>query len=154
MPISILRRFLSDSRALAAVEFAMVAPFLLFGFSGVADYGQAAFVTSDTRSAAEAGALYGSIKGYNSGAMVTAAQNASSMNLAGGNVSTTNFYACVTGSAGSATIGATQASSFLCPDGKTTSGQFATIQITPTFTPIFSGDGASVPTVKVTMRIA
>jgi hypothetical protein len=111
------------------------------------------FIAGETRSAAEAGARWAAVNGYNSTSMVSAVQSGTAITINSGNISTSTFYACVTGSGATAAIGSTQSASFLCADGKTTSGQFATVNISPTFAAIFPGDGAKAPSVTATIRI-
>jgi len=71
-----LARFFRDARGAAAVELAVVVPFLALLLVGIADFGRANITSSVVAHAAEAGALYGaqdSASAYNSAGIETAA---------------------------------------------------------------------------------
>ena len=120
-----------------------------FGFIGAVDYGRAVFTAMEVSLGG-----YAAASGYNATAMTTAAENASTLSISASTITPSQYYACVTGTGASAVIGTHQASSFTCPDGVTTSGHYAQMQITSNFAAIFNSDQASVPTITATVRIS
>jgi len=54
----LLQRFLRDERGVSAVEFALIAPVLLFSLLGVVDLGHAVYQRADMESALRSGIQY------------------------------------------------------------------------------------------------
>jgi len=86
-------------RGAAAVEFALIMPFVMFGLTGVADYGMAAFNRMELASAARSGAQYAIYNRTNTTAVkisaikdvVVASTNAG---ITASDVAATESYAC------------------------------------------------------------
>jgi Flp pilus assembly protein TadG len=136
---SLLRRLGADRTANAAVEFAYVTPILLGISLPLVDLGSAAYHQMRVQDAAEAGAQYALSNGYTSGAITTAAQNATSL---GANVTVTpsETYNCIVAGA----IGPAVASGTTCADGST-AGTFATVATTYSYALILAVPGLANP---------
>jgi len=89
----------SSPRGGAVIEFALIMPLLVLFLVGLSDLGLAAYDAMEVQAAAEAGAQYAALNGWNA----------------------TSIAAAVTGATGASGIAATPAPSQLygCPDGGT-----------------------------------
>ena len=67
-------RFLRDRNGLGAVEFAVLAPVLILMFVALADLGLGIYQNMQVDSAAQYGAQYALVNGYNSDAITSAVQ--------------------------------------------------------------------------------
>ena len=67
--------FLTDARGAAALELAMVAPFLLIGAVALADLGLPIYQKMQTQSAVQAGAQFAATHGFDSNAISAVAMN-------------------------------------------------------------------------------
>ena len=146
------RRWGSDRSGAAAVELALVAPFLVGILLPMADLGMGAYAKMRVQNAAAAGAQYALEHGYSSSSITTAVQNATSL---GTNVtlspSPTQACYCITSNAlsiqpGDVSAPAPPCAASACSDG-TTPGTFVTINTSYTFTPLiaFSVPGLNIP---------
>jgi Flp pilus assembly protein TadG len=146
--------FRNNSRAVAAVEFALLAPFLAAGMAGATDYGFRQWSRSCLANAVAQGAYYA----FRTGPTVTAAnvtalvQSASS--LSGVVVARMNAPTQFCPSGAPAALG-TKVTTTTCPDGSTP-GTYMVITATYnliTFMPNYSGLGGSSITESVTVRL-
>lgn len=86
-------------RGVAAVEFALLMPFVMFGLTGVADYGMAAYNRMELASAGRSGAQYAIFNRTNTtAAKITAIQDvvvaSTNAGLATSDVEATESYVC------------------------------------------------------------
>ncbi len=102
---------------LGAIEFALVAPFLLTMLLGVLDFGMAFWEQMEIANAADAGAQWAMTNGYNQTTIVSVAQSATNLSLPSGNVSPQNVCGCASGT--TVTMSGTPPCSGTCPDGST-----------------------------------
>jgi Flp pilus assembly protein TadG len=72
----ILGRCWRETRGNAALEMALVAPMLVLMMIGVADFGMAVFLKMQVQQAAQAGAEYAIVHGFDAAAITTAATSA------------------------------------------------------------------------------
>jgi len=146
-----VKRFLKGERSgAAAVEFALLAPTLIAVLLPMVDLGIGAYKRMRVQDAAEAGAQYALVHGYNTSSITSAAQNATSL---GTNVSVTPSEACEcvngSGSLATATCGGT------CSDGSNV-GTYVTVATQSSYSLLLTYPGLSNPltlTGTATVRI-
>jgi Flp pilus assembly protein TadG len=71
----------AESRGSAAVEFALLLPFLVTLVLGMSDYGALIYQSMQVAAAAHAGALYALRNGYSAGAIQTAVAGATNLTV-------------------------------------------------------------------------
>jgi Flp pilus assembly protein TadG len=128
-----------ETSGVAAVEFAMIVPMIMFMFLAMTDLGVGIYTDMRVNNAAQYATEYALVNGYDSNAIVNAVKSAS--NLTGMSVSPAQFCGCP----GSTQVTRT-ACSASCGDG-TTAGQYAQISVTDTYATIipYPGLPASFP---------
>jgi Flp pilus assembly protein TadG len=126
-------RCLRDRSGVGAVEFAIIAPLLIFMFVAMADLGLGIYQNMQVDSAAQYGAQYALVNGYNSGAITSAVK--SSTDLSSLTVTPTSFAGC----AGSNGV-VPQLGTGLCNDGST-AGTFVRVSVTHAYTTLIPYPG-------------
>lgn len=129
---------LRDRSGVAAVEFALIAPMLVAVLLPMTDLGMGAYQKMRVQDAAEAGAQYALKHGYDSAAITSAAQNATSL---GTNLAVTPSEACDCVSGGA--LVSTPCGSN-CPDGST-AGTYVTVGTSASYSMVMSYPGLSNP---------
>ena len=150
---SCLSRFIDGSqdgaRGVAAIEFSIVAPLLVFMLVGIVDAGSAVYRKMQVQNAVHAGTQYAIINGFNATAITTAITSASKFSV-NSSPAPQQFCGCPSMS-GVATADCSSA----CPDGSTP-GSYVTISAQSTYNTLFSypliSDQLSFST-QVTVRI-
>jgi Flp pilus assembly protein TadG len=126
-----LRAFLrSESRGVAALELAIAAPVLAFLLIAAVDFSIGQYTKFQLRSAAQAGAEYAAVSGYDASAISSAAT--SSTSLANISVSSSKTCGCV-----SSNTVVTNSCSSPCANGATL-GTYATVTATKSFSTLLS----------------
>ena len=137
-----MHRLSSCRRGAAAVEFALIMPFLLAGLTGVADYGMAMYDKMELVSAARAGAQLAIYNGTNSTATQTnaieaAVVAASNLSITTNDVDADESYNCDDGT----TINDPSADT--CADGGSIQ-YYMTVTATENFTPMILSQDATL----------
>jgi Flp pilus assembly protein TadG len=129
-----LQRMLRDIRGTSAVEFALVLPILVGMLVPTADLGLGFYAQMRVQNAAQAGAQYAIVHGWNNGASVAAIENAvtSATALASIQASPVPTQAC--GCASGTSIAPIDCSS-TCPSGATP-GSYVTVKAQAPYTPL------------------
>jgi len=119
-----------DEGGLALVEFALVLPFFVATFLSVIDVGMALFTRAQLQTAAQAGADYAAVRGFDSAKVSAAASGATSTPVT---VPTpVSYYACdVSGTLTTVDAGTT------CTSGQT-AGRYASVTVNATYNPFLS----------------
>ena len=130
---SALQRLPRNSSGIAAVEFALIVPALLLMFVCIADLGMGIYADMQVNNAAQYGTEYAVRNGYNSSAITSAVQNASSLGSL--SVSPSEYCGCPSGN--SITTTSCTAS---CSDG-TTAGTFVQVSVSHTYTTLIHYPG-------------
>ncbi len=115
-----MKRFLGLWQAeggLGAIEFALVAPFLLTMLLGILDFGMAFWEQMQIANAADAGAQWAMTNGYNATTITSVAQSATDLSLPSGSVSPQNVCGCASGT--TVTMSGTPPCTGTCSDGST-----------------------------------
>ena len=125
-----VRAAAKDVRGVAAIEFAVIVPVLLFMMVAIVDFGTAIYSDMEVQNAAQAGAQYAIAHGFNATSISSAVTNAN--NLPGMTVASgpTEFCGCAT-STGVTTI----ACSSTCTGGSTP-GTYVSLSARATYTTI------------------
>jgi Flp pilus assembly protein TadG len=131
-------RLRRDRRGVAAVEFALVAPVLAGILLPMADLGIGAYKKMRVQDAAESGAQYALLNGFNSAAIVSAATNATSLTSV--TATAAESYHCIT----SNVIGAAVTSGTTCSDGST-AGTYVSVNTQITYSMLISYPGLTNP---------
>lgn len=134
----------------ASVEFALLAPVLVFLLIGIFDYGKAAYEAMQVQDAAQAGAEYALRYGWNSGNIENAVTSTTTSISVSATPAPTQSCGCVSGtSIVSASCGSA------CSGGGT-AGTYVTVSAQAPYSPILSYPGISLPstlTAQTTVRI-
>jgi Flp pilus assembly protein TadG len=119
-----------DVRGVAAIEFAMIVPVLLFMMVAIVDFGLAIYSDMEVQNAAQAGAQYAIAHGFNANSISQAVTSAT--NLAGIAVSSgpTKFCGCPS------SIGVTNTACNSTCSGGSTPGTYVTVSARGTYTTI------------------
>jgi len=145
-----IRRLSRERSGAAAVELALALPFLAAVLLPMVDIGMAAYQQMAVDDAAQAGAAYALVHGWNSTAIQTAVTSASDIAGISASPAPTQFCGCPSGSAvASAACGGNCA-------GGAAAGTYVTVNARRTFTPLvpYSGFGTSaVLSASSTVRI-
>lgn len=96
---SSLPAFLCEAAGNVAVEFAFVLPILAYLFVGAADLGLGIYREMQVKQAAQVGAEYAVVNGFNAGAISQAVTNATSYSGVAANPAPTSFCGCVSNNA-------------------------------------------------------
>jgi Flp pilus assembly protein TadG len=113
-----------------SVEFALVSTFLMLAFLCAADVGLALYARTRAANAARAGIEYAAINGWNSTAISTAAQNATSLSI---NTTPTTYCGCATATGiTTATCGTT------CSAGNA-AATYVKVSVTASYSPLMRG---------------
>lgn len=114
-----LRRARSDCRGAAAVEFAIFVPLLTLAVVSVADIGLAVLRKMQVEDAAQAGAQYAIMHGFDSSAITSAVTNATNSSAISASPAPLKYCGCATGSSittvtcGSTCTGGTTAGTYV-----------------------------------------
>jgi Flp pilus assembly protein TadG len=124
----VLLRYRDDSRGVAAIEFAMIVPVLLFMIVGVVDLGMGIYADMQVQNAAQAGAQYAIAHGYTASSISTAVTSATSFSGITVSSGPSKFCGCPSSSGvTTATCGST------CSNG-TSAGTYVTVSASGTYT--------------------
>jgi Flp pilus assembly protein TadG len=128
-----LRHLFRQSNGGAAVEFGIIFPFFAILILGIVEYGMVMFQIMAVNNAAQIGANYAMLNGYN----VTNIQNAvhNATGIAAGNVTATEICGCATGT--SVTNLGCGPPLPLC--GTLTGGAYVTVKVTLAYSPVAPG---------------
>jgi len=140
IPRSFFTRLRNDRSGVAAVELGLTAPVLAGLLIPMVDLGMGSYQKMRVQDAAEAAAQYAlaHASSYNSSAIQTAGQNATS--LSGVTVTPSNSCNCLTGS----TIGPAVSCTSTCSDGSTP-GTFVSVATSVSYTTLVAYPGISSP---------
>jgi len=116
--------------ATAVVEFAMVLPVMVFLLSGIVDFGALIVQSMQVSTAAQAGARYAQINGWNATGISSAVTGATNLSGVSATPTPASETACVSGASIVVTSGST------C--GATASGTYITVSAQAAFTPVTS----------------
>lgn len=126
-----LAAFAKDSRGAAAVEFALMAPLLVSFIAPIADIGMRVYAQMQVEIAAQAGARYAVLHGWNSTNIQSAIVNATGFTTITATPSPTTSCGCASGTTiAVATCGTT------CASGETV-GTYVTVGAQAPFVPLF-----------------
>jgi len=145
-----IRRLSRERSGAAAVELALALPFLAAVLLPMVDIGMAAYQQMAVDDAAQAGAAYALVHGWNSSAIQTAVASASDIAGISASPAPSQFCGCPSGSAV-----ATASCGSNCANGQA-AGTYVTVSARRSFTPLvpYSGFGAStVLSASSTVRI-
>jgi Flp pilus assembly protein TadG len=131
-PLKIVRRAFRDTSAVSAVEFALVAPLLIAIPIPVLDLGLGLYTQMQVKEAAQAGAQYALLHGYDSAQIQAAATGATPVSLGAGAVSSQENCGCPNGT--SLTLGGAPGSCATCTSGATP-GDYVSVTVTTTYAP-------------------
>src|SRR5438477_8583921 len=115
-----------EKSGVAAIEFAVIVPVLLLLFVCITDLGLGVYQNMQVGIAAQYGAQYALVNGYDSNAIVSAVKNSSDLALG---VTATTFCGCAGGGTGVIQAGTCKAN---CNDGSAT-GSYARVTVTHTY---------------------
>ena len=141
---------LSEKRGSAAIEFALISPVFVILLIGVTELGFAGLGAMRVQDAAEAGALYAQVHGWNSAGIVSAVTNATGATGLTATPAPVNFCGCP-GADGVTAITCTDT----CADGSTP-GQYITVSASMPRLSIMPGTITTLPdtlTAHSTVRI-
>ena len=141
---------LSEKRGSAAIEFALISPVFVILLIGVTELGFAGLGAMRVQDAAEAGALYAQVHGWNSAGIVSAVTNATGATGLTATPAPVNFCGCP-GADGIAAITCTDT----CADGSAP-GQYITVSASMPRLSIMPGTITTLPdtlTAHSTVRI-
>ena len=129
---------LREDAGLSAIEFALVAPFLLTFLLGVVDLGMGFQSQMAVTQAAQAGTYYAMLNGYNASAIQTVVANASGTS---GITAPTSSSSC--GCPGGTSVSVSACNS-TCPSGQA-AGTYASVTAQLQYTPILVYPGLPSP---------
>ncbi len=122
-----IRRLAGDTGGISAVEFALVAPVIMFCFLAAADLGLSIYQNAQVGNAARAGAQYAAVNGWDSGGISAAATAASKLSIT---VTPSTYCGCPqTSSIAQQTCGTS------CSSGGT-AGTYVSVSTKANYTPI------------------
>lgn len=125
-----MRSALGDARGASAVEFALLAPFLVAILIPTADLGMGLYSKMQVQDAAQAGAQYAVFHGWNSAAIQNAVTSATSLSSISASPAPTQSCGCASGtSIMPAACGTT------CPDGQS-AGTYVTVAAQAQYQPL------------------
>ena len=127
-------RCLRDRSGVGAIEFAIIAPLLVFMFVALADLGLGIYQKMQVDGAAQYGAQYALVNGYDSSAITSAVK--SSTDLSPLTVTPASYYGCP----GSNGVLPQVGTAGLCSDAST-SGSFVRVSVTHTYTTLIPYPG-------------
>ena len=125
-----LRATLEDCRAVSAVEFALTAPLLIGMLIPLADLGLGIAKNTQLHNAAQAGAQFAFVNGWNSTAIQNAVTSATTLSPIEVLPAPTQSCGCPTG-----TAVAPVSCGSVCPDGAN-AGTYVTVNARSSYTPI------------------
>ncbi len=96
-PIAAIRRLWTSRRGTGAVEFALMAPFLLVATSGLVDYGRSVINEMELASAVRAGAQFAIADSDDTTAIGAAVVGATNLALTAADVTANEFCECADG---------------------------------------------------------
>jgi len=147
-----LRRFWPSREGTSTLELAVCLPLLVGMLIPIADLGMGAYTQMEVQNAAQAGAEYAAVTGYNSGNIQNAVTSATSLSGVSASPAPSQSCGCVSGtsisSLGSPPCGET------CGSG--TVGTFVTVNAQATYTPLLPYPWITSPmtlTAQSTIRI-
>lgn len=138
--MAILKRRRNPQAGTAAIEFGIVAPFLLVLLAGIVELGSAAHDAMQVQDAAEAGALYAGKYGWDAAGISAAVTSATNETTISATPAPLLFCGCPS-AGGVATVVCTTTT---CPDGSTPS-QYARVSASMPYTPILTYLGLPIP---------
>ena len=124
----VLARYSDDSRGVAAIEFAMIVPVLLFMLIAIVDMGMGVYADMQVQNAAQAGAQYAIAHGYTASSISSAVTSATSFSGITVSSGPTKFCGCP-----SSTGVTTATCSSTCANG-TSAGTYVTVTASGTYT--------------------
>jgi Flp pilus assembly protein TadG len=131
-----LRRFFGGTEpgigGVAAIEFAIFAPVLIFMMLCVVDLGMGIYRKMQVQNAAQAGAQYAMVHGFNAGLVSTAVQSATSFSGISASPPPTQFCGCTS------STGVTSISCNSTCSGGSTPGTFVTVSTQGTYNTLYS----------------
>lgn len=127
-------RYIMDTRGVGAIEFAVLAPVLIFMFVAMADLGFGIYDNMQVDAAAQYGSQYALVSGYDSGAITSAVQGSS--NLSPLTVTPSTFSGCP----GANGVTIELVNGFPCSDGSS-AGTFARVSVSYTYSTIIPYPG-------------
>ena len=134
-----LRRVVGDGRGAVSVELGITLSLLTIMVIPTIDIGMGAYTQMQVANAAQAGAEYAAVNGWNSANVSTAVTSATKLSGVSASPAPTETCVCVTaGAIVAATCGAT------CSNGDT-AGTFVTSNAQATYTTLFSYPGVPSP---------
>ena len=126
------RRLVRQSRGNAALEMALIAPALVFMLVGVGDFGMAAYRKMQVQHAAQAGAEYAILHGFDAASITTAVTGATAFNGVTATPAPAQSCGCASGTTvAAATCGSTCASGLAAGVYVTVSSQGSYTTILP-----------------------
>ncbi len=136
---SLIAALAASRSGIAAVEFALTAPVLAAMMIVVADFGMAAYQQMEVRNAAQAGAEYAVIKGWNSAAISGAVTGATGLTGLAANPAPVQSCGCPTGTA----ITAATCNSTCAAGG--TAGTYVTVSAQSSYSTLIAYPGVTSP---------
>ncbi|HLG88383.1 MAG TPA: TadE/TadG family type IV pilus assembly protein [Alphaproteobacteria bacterium] len=130
--LEVVQRVIRDTSAVSALEFGLLAPMLIAIPIPVLDIGLGLYSQMQVKEAAQAGAEYALLHGYDSAQIQEAATSATPVSLGAGAVSSQENCGCPNGT--SLTLGGAPGSCATCGDGATP-GNYVSVTVTTTYTP-------------------
>ena len=127
-------RYIGDRSGVGAIEFAIIAPVLIFMFVALADLGIGIYENMQVDSAAQYGAQYALVNGYDTNAIKSAVQ--SSTDLSPLTVTPISFAGCP----GANGVTPSLITGMPCSDGST-AGNFARVSVSHTYTTLIPYPG-------------
>lgn len=124
-----IRKLIEDSHGALVVEFALMAPVLMFLVIAAMDLALAVRANMQLGNAARAGAEYAAINGYSSDAITSAVNSATALTVS---ASPTSYCGCANASG----VMVQQSCGTTCATGAPL-GKYASITVTANYTPIF-----------------
>lgn len=146
----LLRRLFRDRSGLAAVELALILPILALMLAATLDLGMGLHAALEVRNAAQAGAQYAALQGFDATAAASAVTNATSLAGISASPAPSQMCGCPTAT-GISTISCAST----CADGSTP-GSYARIDAQTSFTPPVAFPGLAGPyalSAHVTVRL-
>ncbi|HET7084549.1 MAG TPA: TadE family protein [Rhizomicrobium sp.] len=129
------RGFLKADSGIAAIEFAVFGAVLCFLAIATADVGMGFYSYMQVQNAAQAGAEYAAVHGWNSAAITNAVTNATSVSGLSASPAPTQFYGCVVGTSVNSVAQGT-----VCTNGMS-AGTYVTASAQRTYTTLISYPG-------------
>lgn len=116
-----------DKTGIAAIEFAIIIPMLMLMFVGLVDLGIGVYRSMEVKNAAQAGAEYAVVNGFNASAISTAVTSATRYSSIAASPAPTQFCGCASNTGvTNATCGATCSNGF-------TAGTYVTVSAAATY---------------------